>query len=76
VTAALAGATAGKRAAGEGFPGWHVWRSSHGRWWATRTGRDACWGRDGIPMTVNADDAAGLRALLRQVSASKRAAES
>jgi hypothetical protein len=20
------------------FPGWHVWRSNAGRWWATRTG--------------------------------------
>ena len=20
------------------FPGWHIWRSSAGRWWATRTG--------------------------------------
>jgi hypothetical protein len=48
------------------FPGWHVWRSSHGRWWATRTGADARWGPDGIPMTVDADDAAGLTAQLAQ----------
>ena len=20
------------------FPGWHIWRSNAGRWWATRTG--------------------------------------
>lgn len=20
------------------FPGWHIWRSDAGRWWATRTG--------------------------------------
>ncbi len=31
----------GKQAAAElkaQFPGWHVWPSSAGRWWATRTG--------------------------------------
>lgn len=55
------------------FSGWHVWRSSQGRWWATRTGADARWGPDGIPMTVDADDAASLRVLLSQVSASQSA---
>lgn len=40
------------------FPGWHIWRSSAGRWWATRTG--AVLGRadlaTGRVMTVDADD--------------------
>ena len=46
------------------FPGWHVWISSAGRWWATRRGSDARWGHDTPPMTVDADDANGLRAEL------------
>ena len=41
-----------------------MWISSAGRFWATRRGRDALWGRDTPPMTVDADDAAGLRAEL------------
>jgi hypothetical protein len=48
------------------FPGWHIWRSSAGRWWATRTGsvlrRDAL--GTGRVMTVDADDDASLRAQL------------
>ena len=45
------------------FPGWHIWRSSAGRWWATRTGtvlrrEDLGTGR---VMTVDADDASALR---------------
>lgn len=45
------------------FPGWHIWRSSGGRWWATRTGsvlrrEDLGTGR---VMTVDADDEPGLR---------------
>jgi len=44
--------------------GWHVWISSAGRWWATRRGRDARWGQNTPPMTVDADDATGLRAEL------------
>jgi hypothetical protein len=45
------------------FPGWHIWRSNAGRWWATRTGtvlrrEDLGTGR---VMTVDADDHAGLR---------------
>lgn len=40
------------------FPGWHVWRSNAGRWWATRTG--AVLRRDDLGlgrfMTVDADD--------------------
>jgi hypothetical protein len=43
---------------------WHVWISPAGRWWATRRGRDARWGHDTPPMTVDADDAEGLRAEL------------
>jgi len=45
------------------FPGWHVWRSNAGRWWATRTGavlrrEDLGTGR---VMTVDADDMDSLR---------------
>ena len=45
------------------FPGWHIWRSSAGRWWATRTGivphrEDLGTGR---VMTADADDASALR---------------
>jgi hypothetical protein len=45
------------------FPGWHVWRSNVGRWWATRTG--AVLRREelgaGRVMTVDADDMSALR---------------
>ena len=45
------------------FPGWHIWHSNAGRWWATRTGfvlrrEDLGTGR---VMTVDADDEASLR---------------
>jgi hypothetical protein len=45
------------------FPGWHIWRSNAGRWWATRTGAvlrraDLATGR---VMTVDADDERTLR---------------
>jgi hypothetical protein len=45
------------------FPGWHIWRSSAGRWWATRTGsvlrrEDLGTGR---VMTVDADSDTELR---------------
>ncbi len=52
------------------FPGWHVWRSNAGRWWATRTGsvlrrEDLGAGR---VMTVDADDVSSLRdQLLTQI---------
>jgi len=52
------------------FPGWHVWRSNAGRWWATRTGsvlrrEDLGTGR---VMTVDADDASSLHSqLLTQI---------
>jgi hypothetical protein len=45
------------------FAGWHIWRSSAGRWWATRTGtvphRENL--GTGRVMTVDADDASALR---------------
>jgi hypothetical protein len=48
------------------FPGWHIWRSSAGRWWATRTG--SVLRRDdlgtGRVMTLDADDEPELRAQL------------
>ncbi|OLT12784.1 hypothetical protein BJF79_21480 [Actinomadura sp. CNU-125] len=49
------------------FPGWQVWRSDAGRWYATRSGdlSDAQL-QAGYAMTVAADDSAGLRALLRE----------
>jgi hypothetical protein len=45
------------------FPGWHIWRSNAGRWWATRTGpvvRRAELGAARV-MTVDADDEDLLR---------------
>jgi len=68
----------------EEFPGWHVWRSNAGRWWATRTG--AVLRRDdlgtGRVMTVDADDVGSLRNQLhsqarldREVSGLTRTAE-
>jgi len=45
------------------FPGWHIWRSNAGRWWATRTGtilRRQDLGTSRV-MTVDADDAITLR---------------
>jgi hypothetical protein len=48
------------------FPRWHIWRSSAGRWWATRTG--AVLRREdlgaGRVMTLDADDAKSLRTQL------------
>ncbi|TVZ01680.1 hypothetical protein EAS64_29865 [Trebonia kvetii] len=45
------------------FPGWHIWHSNAGRWWATRTGlvvrRDDL--GTGRVMTLDADDAGALR---------------
>jgi hypothetical protein len=44
------------------FPGWHIWRSNVGRWWATRTG--TVLRREGLGtgrvMTVDADDEGAL----------------
>lgn len=45
------------------FPGWRIWRSNAGRWWATRTGsvlqREAL--GTGRVMTVDADDEHSMR---------------
>jgi hypothetical protein len=45
------------------FPGWHIWRSNAGRWWATRTGfvlhRESL--GTGRVMTLDDDDDRGLR---------------
>ena len=38
------------------YPGWHVWRSDEGRWWATRRGN-----QPPEPQSVDADTAAALR---------------
>jgi hypothetical protein len=48
------------------FPGWRVWLSDVGRWWAVRQGTDSLWtrGRNSAAVTLHADDAAGLRGLL------------
>ena len=55
-----------KAAIEQEFPGWLVWRSDAGRWYATRSGdlTDAQL-QAGYAMTVAADDAPGLRELLR-----------
>ncbi|TYK48918.1 hypothetical protein [Actinomadura decatromicini] len=54
-----------KAAIEEEFPGWQVWRSDAGRWYATRSGdlTDAQL-QAGYAMTVAADDSSGLRRLL------------
>jgi hypothetical protein len=48
------------------FPGWHIWHSNAGRWWATRTGfvlrREEL--GTGRVMTLDADDERGLRGQL------------
>ncbi len=59
------------------FPGWHIWRSSAGRWWATRTGtvlsrEDLGAGR---VMTMDADEPQALRAQLERQSRLDRAVQ-
>ena len=50
------------------FAGWHPWRSSSGRWWATRRGGEPADPPEWWAMTVDADDAEGLReAISRQL---------
>jgi hypothetical protein len=48
------------------FPGWHIWHSNAGRWWATRTGfvlrREEL--GTGRVMTLDADDERDLRGQL------------
>lgn len=53
------------------FPGWHAWGSNTGRWWATRTEGTAAWKAAGLPMTVDADNEAGLRAELAELAPSR-----
>jgi hypothetical protein len=44
------------------FPGWHVWLSSLNRWWAVRQETEIRYRHDDRrPMTIDADDEAGLR---------------
>ena len=49
-----------------GFPGWNVWRSDEGRWWATRRCplRPSRW-PDGYALTMTADDAGALCVAIR-----------
>lgn len=49
------------------YPGWHVWLSDLGRWYAVRQGPDGSHRRDRRPMTLDADDSAGLRDRLAEV---------
>jgi hypothetical protein len=57
------------------FPGWLVWRSDAGRWYATRSGdlTDAQL-QAGYAMTVAADDSAALRDVLLDQSRKDREA--
>jgi hypothetical protein len=47
------------------FPGWSVWRSDEGCWWATRSCplRPSRW-PEGYALTVAADDAGALRSAI------------
>jgi hypothetical protein len=48
----------------EEFPGWGVWRSDRGRWWAFRTAADPLTInqlRAGCRLLVQADSGSGLR---------------
>ena len=52
---------------GREFAGWHPWVSSGGRWWATRKGSQPVDPPEWWAMTVDGDDAQGLRdAISRQ----------
>jgi hypothetical protein len=53
--------TAGPSRIAEQFPGWRPWVSDGGRWWATRRGRQPANSPEWWVMTVDADDADGLR---------------
>lgn len=55
------------------FPGWRLWLSSGNGWWATRQGPHVGWTRGlAVPLTLGADDLAGLRG---QLAAAKAAAD-
>jgi len=59
--------TAGLAAISQEFPDWHAWRSSAGRYWATRRGNASPDGHGSDwCMTIDADDEDGLRDALRQ----------
>ena len=60
-----------ERTVEDDFPGWHVWGTASGRWWATRTGREASY-KDGIPMTVDADSETGLREVIAECEDARR----
>ena len=53
----MSGVDVDEPALGAEFPGWHVWRSDRGRWWAVRVGSPG-------GVTLDADDEAGLRGRL------------
>jgi hypothetical protein len=53
------------RIAGE-FPGWRPWVSDAGRCWATRRGRQVADPPAWRAMTVDADDADGLRSAIAE----------
>jgi hypothetical protein len=53
------------RIAGE-FPGWRPWVSDVGRWWATRRGRRPADPPEWWAMTVDGDDADGLRSAIAE----------
>lgn len=59
------------------FPGWGVWRSDTGRWWAFRTGADPLTIdqlRAGCRLLVQADTGAALRsAVSAAITAAERA---
>jgi hypothetical protein len=48
------------------FPGWRPWVSDAGRWWATRRGRQVADPPAWWAMTVDADDADGLRSAIAE----------
>jgi hypothetical protein len=46
------------------FPGWRLWQSRGGRWWATRTGTLPASQPEGFTITVDGGDAGQLRAAI------------
>ena len=66
--AADAAARTARTALQAGYPGWRIWRSDLGRWWASRLGA-----RAPQPLSLDADTAAGLRAALEADAGRQRA---
>jgi hypothetical protein len=67
VTGAHGDVTGALSRIGREFAGWHPWLSSGGRWWATRKGSQPADPPEWWAMTVDGDDAEGLRnAISRQ----------